>query len=554
MPRRSSATDVTVGYRPWRWVLLLLVSVAQISATPSSAHQSFEADELLWFLVISDTHVGAQLIYGDKDTERFDWATSDLVDTVRPSFLVNAGDLTDATAGLLIPTGQKDGEWESYHSIWSGNGMTSDFYFDLPGNHDHYGEWPLDHYFTWSLQGHEDHLVNHYWVRTDGKGNKLLFIGLATCASNGAIAPLDDAGLDTVDMAFLNQVLEQESDADAIVIFGHHPVGNFNDGQDDFRWILENAGVTSYVYGHTHSYDMFWENGALQVNLDSLTKGDEHNVGLFALDGLGLSAKVFTQGEWPQVLVTSPLDATLAENHLYDYMVSNAWEQVPVRALALDPDGVENVFATIDNSLVVTMEVVEENVWQGTFDPKLLSVDEAHTVEVVALSQGKTASDSAVFYVFDDPDPVEENPEVVEEPWVAEEIEAVEVIEAVERVESSYEVEAMDLVETGDFEIIEETFAPDEIDWTSADLPGETTTGNDSNPSDGEVAQVSTDSQLQETSGDETVTGIDPSDRETRSSGCTTNPSDNGTSTPTLLVALLLTFLGLVRIRGRFIA
>ena len=125
--------------------LAILACLGLMAANPGGAHHVLDDSELVWFVVISDTHIGANLGgYGDKDTDRLAWATSEMVDTIQPEFIINAGDLTDATNGLFVPTGQKDGEWETYQEILDANGMTPDFYYDVPGNHDHYSEWPFE--------------------------------------------------------------------------------------------------------------------------------------------------------------------------------------------------------------------------------------------------------------------------------------------------------------------------------------------------------------------------------------------------------------------------
>jgi hypothetical protein len=462
------------------------------AANPMGAHYSHETDELLWFLVISDTHIGAQIGYGDKDTERLHWATSELVDTVLPSFLVNAGDLTDATGGLYIPTGQKDKEWQSYRDICVANGMTPEFYYDLPGNHDQYSQWPTTHYLGYSIQGAASGQINHSWTRVDTTGQKYLFIGLATCGSDGAIPPFDNAGLDTADLAFLHSTLSAHGDADIIIMFGHHPIDRFKHGESQFRQVLEDHNVLGYYFGHTHKYSMAWENGALQFNLDSLTKGDKEHVALVALDGMGLSTRVFDVYDWPQVLITTPLNAQLAQNHLYDYMISNALPTARVRALALHPNGIASVQAFINGSIPVTMELVEDNVWQGEFDPTLLDPDTSHLVEVVAVGGGKTRTDRAVFYVFDDPDPIdpvepnpEESPDYVEEPFRVEEVEPSRIEEPTNDLGSS---DVVSLDSGWGFEEIRGQDSDEDTLWPPEELaPGEVSGTGDALESDGET-------------------------------------------------------------------
>lgn len=86
-------------------------------------------------MIISDIHVGTS---GSQDTDHLAWAVGPAQQVVNPAFIVATGDLTDSTNGGIIPNGPYLAEWQAYRQILDAAGMTSAFYYDIPGNHDHY--------------------------------------------------------------------------------------------------------------------------------------------------------------------------------------------------------------------------------------------------------------------------------------------------------------------------------------------------------------------------------------------------------------------------------
>jgi hypothetical protein len=383
---------------------LLLLTIT--AANPYSAQYNPGPDQLFWFLSISDTHIENKLEGGNQPVDNLNWATSELLETVQPQFMVLTGDITEGKDGGLIPTGQSDAEWQNYRAIVDSNGMSPDSYFDMPGNHDQYNEADLNHYLEYSVLGQATGAINHAWTREDTAG-KTLFIALATCGSDGAPWPVDNGGLDNDDMAFLQTTLNAHQDADIIVLFGHHPAqANYywSDGLQQFQQIMEDWDVSAYIFGHSHEYSMQWSFGTLQVNVASLGKSAHHQVGLYAFDGRGLAAKVFDAGDWPQVLLTAPLDSNLAGAHLHDYMVPQSMPAAPIRALAFHPDGVEQVTAAIDDGPAFDLELLEDNIWQGTFDPSGLD-EYPHKLTIIAYAAGAIDLQNATFYVFPEPVP-----------------------------------------------------------------------------------------------------------------------------------------------------
>jgi hypothetical protein len=381
-----------------------------LAATPDSATYHPDADELLTFLVISDTHVDAPALSGKKSTENLHWATSVLFQTVAPDFMVNSGDLTDATGGGLIPLGPQEMEWSSYREIVDANGMTPDRYVDLPGNHDHYLDGQLLHYLDNSVSGRTDGKTNHAWVR-EVNGTKYLFVAVASCASDGLPFPEDNVGLDQTDLDFLEETFATHGDADIVTLFSHHPAAYYMEAKAAIYDVLADHGVTAFVHGHTHDHSLTWQQGTLHLEVASLGKSSGENVALVAYDGRGLSVRAFGVDEWPQTLITAPLDGKLGGSHKYDYLVPDSLNAAPVRALALHPDGIAAAEAFVDGQATGEMEVVDDNLWQGHFDATGLDTG-PHKLKVVATAaDNTTATHEITFYVFHDEVPVQPEPE-----------------------------------------------------------------------------------------------------------------------------------------------
>ncbi len=395
-----------------RLITTLIIFPFLLAATPDTAKYRPDADDLLYFLIISDTHIDAPADSGKEATENLHWATTTLVDTVLPNFLVNGGDLTDATGGGLIPLGQQEMEWDSYQSIVDGNGMSADFYYDMPGNHDHYLDGALQHYVDHSVQGRHDGKTNHAWTSTNDQ-TKYHFIAVASAASDGLPFPEDNVGLDEVDLAFLEETLSLHNDADILTVFSHHPAAYYEEAKSVIYDVLSDHGATAFIHGHTHGHSLTWQQGTFHFEIASLGKSDDDQVGLVAYDGRGMSAFAFALDQWPQVLITAPLDGKLGGSHQYDYMIPDSLDAAPVRALAFHPEGIAAVAATLDSGDQSFPLLKEgERLWQGNFDATKLASGPHKLLVTATAADNTTASHQITFYVIHDDDPVEPHIEI----------------------------------------------------------------------------------------------------------------------------------------------
>ena len=318
------------------------------------------------------------------------------------------GDLTDSTNydSDLWPDGPWQEEWEEYLFILETNGIDSSFYYDIPGNHDHYNDQYFDYYLSYSIQGRATGQTQISWTRTFGFG-KYHFLGINTAGNDGANFSLwpfdnfgDHAGLDETELEFIEEQLEENKDAELTLIFGHHPIymrsSEWTDtalsyGAEEFLELMEQYGILMYGYGHTDIYreEVFTEGmaeGILYLNTGAIRSSDESEYTLIAVDCNGLSVVPVDLGIWPVVLITAPLDKGLGGGNPFVYPLPKIGLN-PIRALVFDTDPVASVQYRIDaTGQWYPMSRVQTNphLWEGEWDATQLSKED-HTIEVQAI-------------------------------------------------------------------------------------------------------------------------------------------------------------------------
>ena len=371
-------------------------------AMPGKSYYHSNAERIFWFMVISDIHIGAD---GTQDTDYLTWAVNDARQTIDPLFIVATGDLTDATNGGIIPDQQFTEEWEVYRQILDTAGMHAGFYYDIPGNHDHYNDEDFAYYLNYSIQGKANGTTQHSWTREFPYG-KYHFLGIATTGNDGAefsIWPWDNFGdhakLTDGEIAFIESELIAQQDAEIAFMFGHHPFeADASDWTetaitkrlDDLQDLIDLYGVSLYGFGHTHNYvENIWTKDIVSeifyINVDSLGKSNEDQYALMAVDGNGVSMIPAQKGLWPVVMITAPSDRCLGNcpnPFAYDIPQSRF---NPIRALIFDKNPVSQVDFRIDETGDWhPMQRVENTpVWFGLWDASVFAPG-SHTIEVRA--------------------------------------------------------------------------------------------------------------------------------------------------------------------------
>jgi PKD repeat protein len=397
--------------------LLLFICSPSSASDPHSAYYSADSDKVFWFIQISDVHIGVR---GDRDSLNLEWVVTEAKNVINPTFIVVSGDLTDSTNGNWLgwPNGPYQEEWNQYKSILQNN-VDSSFYYDIPGNHDHYNDKYFSYYLANSIQGQATGKTQHSWTREFDFG-KYHFLGINTADNTGSSFSLswpygDYAGLDALELRFIELELQNHDNANLTLIFGHHPLaptGSSTDtyvyyGGDDFIGFMDAYGSSLYGYGHTHVYSesFFTKNmtdGVFYFNVASLGKSTENNYTIMAIDCDGLSAVTQTVKTWPVVLITAPMDRYLGGTlNPYSYTVPNGSSN-PIRALVFDKYPVQNVRYRIDAATAwEDMNPVSGNLpylWEASWNASALAEGE-HSVEVQASTPSGTRSDVITVYV-----------------------------------------------------------------------------------------------------------------------------------------------------------
>jgi Icc-related predicted phosphoesterase len=113
------------------------------------------------------------------------------------------------------------------------------------------------------------------------------FIGVCTAGNDGRPWPIDNAGLDSKELEWINKNIDR--DADVIFFFGHHPLDDLEYGREEFQSMLEDY-PSVYIYGHTHSYGIDYYNNTMLVNAASLGKSSKDHYLLVTVDNEGVAS------------------------------------------------------------------------------------------------------------------------------------------------------------------------------------------------------------------------------------------------------------------------
>lgn len=382
-----------------RLIVVLTVSVGWLTSAeaidPQRVDYSRDASRLFWFVQITDTHI---TIGRELRVEKLRWAAEAAFEHMDAELVVHTGDITDHTNGGIFPLVDVEcypEEWAEYKFVLQ-DLANADNWYDLPGNHDHYGDADLSCYREWSIQGASSGQTQHVWSRQFSFG-KYIFIGLATCGEDGARYPFDNANLTDEEFEFLESALTRHSDADLAFVFGHHPIPGFEylrrGDRERFVELMVQHRVSSYGYGHTKYSSISHLGALLLVDLAPLRYDNGRDLALYTVDGNGVRVRIHDIGVWPIAQITAPLDAGSAGTHPFAYPIALDLISNPVRAVVFDPAGVLSVRFRLEDGPWLAMDRVVDHVFQG--DWSTIGLDPGfHTLEIEALGGSGTAKDS----------------------------------------------------------------------------------------------------------------------------------------------------------------
>jgi hypothetical protein len=169
---------------------LLLVALAGPVAgsdplDPVPATYCSDNDRVFWFVVITDTHIGAS---GSQPADYLEWTVTRAKGAINPAFIVLSGDITDSTncvfgeCGLFgWPDGPHEEEWQLYRQALcldcAAPHVNAEDFFDIPGNHDQYNDGNFTYYLANSVQGKATGRAQASWTRSYDFGT-YHFLGL----------------------------------------------------------------------------------------------------------------------------------------------------------------------------------------------------------------------------------------------------------------------------------------------------------------------------------------------------------------------------------------
>ena len=415
-----------------RNLFLCLAALLGLWSGPAAAQSgvqpaTYGADgsRLFWFVQISDTHVST--FFNNNYGDRLSWALTEGVAVVEPWFVVATGDLSDSTDGVVYGTGPHFSEWTEYRFIVQTSGLATDFYFDLPGNHDAYGDGDLNFYrmYSWSAPAYGT--TQPHWALVFSHG-VYHFLGAATPSNDGLQWPFDNTAITDGELAEVQAHLDLVPEATFNLLMGHHPLSEV-DGWQALVALMHDRGASHWLCGHKHDLWTQVGGGVVQHRINSLGQKDKENFGIYTIDGNMLVRSVVgTDDPWPAIAVSAPATAGYGgETSLdrrkqpwdeddwvedpYAVPVPRQCAQAPVRVLVFDPVAVTSVRLRIDGGpwSDLSPRIAQAHQWRGSFDATGLPLG-LHLLEVRAVaSQERTVA--VPFRVADgvcelgDPDP-----------------------------------------------------------------------------------------------------------------------------------------------------
>ncbi len=369
------------------------------------AHLSNSSDNIFWFVHVTDTHIGAYRLTGDNRQNFQDFLQN--MEYINPEFIIDTGDLTNGK--IPLPVEQDVEEWrDRFNMLASAEMINISYYYDLPGNHDGYGDSSTFSYFlNWSVQKR----YYYNWNRTFSFGN-YTFIGLNSAQSAGFRWPDGTNGeLNQTELDWFEAQLIASLPSNMTFAFAHHPendVGNYRTSVTNktFLELLEYYNVSAYIFGHGHENIERNQGGTICIETDSLGQSfNENGYRIFAIDNDGISCKFQPINTWPAVLITCPLDRKLT---MQAFDIPNDSKVVPIRALVFDKNPIISVQYKIDNGDWVLMNFTgNPNLWNASFDASGLSNTE-HELIIRAQSSSGTETDAITFRVgqYDTPEEI----------------------------------------------------------------------------------------------------------------------------------------------------
>ncbi len=365
---------------------------ADDATEPAEPRYLADGSNLFWFMQISDTHVST--FFNNWYDDNLRWAVGEAAEVISPWFIINTGDLTDSTDGVIYGTGPHEDEWLEYRGIIEESLDPNTYYFDIAGNHDAYGDGQLIYYRTYSILAPRVGTIQPHWLLRFSHG-KYHFLAGADTANDGRQWWSDNSIYTQDELNEFEQNLQTVGIADFTMVFGHHDYTQVENHQQ-FVELLQQYGARYYSHGHEHDLAVHvGSDGIIRWRISSLGQTSKNNVAVWAVDNYTVSVSVFAATHpWPVIVTTAPGSIKFYSDKDKEWVdipyvpsVPHTCTNAPIRVLVFDPEEVPVVRARIDGGawfeLSQRQSVPQQ--WRGRFDATALSIG-VHDLEVEARS------------------------------------------------------------------------------------------------------------------------------------------------------------------------
>jgi predicted MPP superfamily phosphohydrolase len=371
-----------------------------------SSDTTFNPKSIFHFVQVSDVHFS---VFHPQRKVNFDKFMMSLRVT-QPKFVLNTGDTTDGEGNPFIwHVQQYEDEWKGYHDVMKKyeREWNSTNWFDVRGNHDHYGETRkgLDAmYHKYGISGRKFGRSRLYEFTHKEKFGNYHFIGLDAVANITSLRPYFYFGqFEPYWVEKLKDNIRKASiRSNHTILFGHWPMCAMY--SHDFKTttdlidIGKDLPVLAHLFGHLHEMYKLAPNGVKtkldgHLELEVLDFKNNNFMRVVAIDNDIMSFVDSKYNEYPIILITNPKDARFMSQREPLVRMSRG----KIRLMVFSPTAIKEVEVSINNVFLGRAIKEEVNLWTIDWAPERYA-NGLHEILVKATTQdGKTRTVSHEF-------------------------------------------------------------------------------------------------------------------------------------------------------------
>ncbi|MFA6033142.1 MAG: metallophosphoesterase [Myxococcota bacterium] len=361
-------------------------SLADAGANDSGGTQPGEA--LVW-VQVTDDHQSRGSCDNKGHLAAWQAALTYIHDVIKPSFVVNTGDLADDEC----PAGQHQADWDDYHTGVINAGFTSANYYDMVGNHDAHGDPTYAGYLANSISG-ADGQTMHTWTRQVGSYT-YSFIGTLTAIAGQVGGSFLQPAYD-----WTKTQLVAANNNTNVFVFAHHADFELfhctykkldvDTGLLGSGGLLDTYHVTAYVAGHVHidCENAEWNSYAITTyneffGEENIPPDHSGRMRIFVLTGsIWANRPKFIVGHGSQVIISYPQDKRLAVPRSPSGHEVTGKTTIVAKAFSSTTASLQ---MTVDSGTAIPMTTADNLTYQAQFDFGTVAAG-THTIAVQDLN------------------------------------------------------------------------------------------------------------------------------------------------------------------------